>query len=111
MSNDHIVGITTKGHAMTTNTTTTSPRNSTDESLDLDRLAVDLERHDHRVAERHAGFVVTLAREHGLTSPSLDVLTDPTASTVARDRALALVTARLRRLGAGQHADVLATVA
>lgn len=80
-------------------------------TLDLDRLAVDLDRHDPAVTARHAEAVAERAREEGLATPSLDVLTDPATSTVARDRALAVVTARLRRQGAARRHDVLATVA
>lgn len=102
MSRDRIVGITTKGHAMTTNRSTTP--------LDLDRLAVDLDRHDHAVAARYTDAVADLAREQGLATPSLQVLTDPTTSTVARERALAVVAARLRQVGTTRH-DVLAAAA
>lgn len=71
---------------------------------DLDRLAVDLEAGDPAVGAEHLDALVDRARVLGIDAPSLVVLTDRTAPEVVRSRALALVTAHLRRL-ARTHPD------
>ncbi len=71
---------------------------------DLDRLAVDLEARDPAVGAEHLDALVDRARVLGIDAPSLVVLTDRTAPEVVRSRALALVTAHLRRL-ARTHPD------
>ncbi len=68
-------------------------------TLDLDRLAVDLERGGPVAVTTHLDALVDRARVLGIDTPSLDALTDPDAAAVVRNRAFALVTAQLRRLG------------
>lgn len=94
---------------MTTNTApNTATNSSTSLSVDLDRLAVDLDGNDFPAVSDRVAEVVRRAHLAGLATASLDVLSDDHAPDVVRARAVAVVIAQLRR---ARTADQFATVA
>lgn len=63
----------------------------------LHRIAVDIDRYGASAVASDIAMILDLARDAGIASPAVEVLSDDTANEVVRTRALAVVITQLDR--------------